>query len=244
VDTGFLRLTMEFPELSLVFPVRNQSDHVAEVFYSHADAVDRLGVTYETIFVANACTDNTVEVIRELSGNHAVRLVELDAGGWGLAVTNGIRAAKGAIICYANYARTSSDDLYELLSTALTDKTRAYKASRTIRDSRLRKYGSALYNLECRVLFGLGQRDVNGTPKVFPRTFGKLLRLCQEDDLVDLEFLVQCKRFGYPVVELPVHSTRRHSGRSTTNLGSAIGLYLGAFRLFLMKLVARFPDEC
>ena len=36
--------------------------------------------------------------------------------------------------------------------------------------------GSLLYNLECRALFDLSFWDINGTPKVFPRSFGEAAR--------------------------------------------------------------------
>ena len=52
-------------------------------------------------------------------------------------------------------------------------------------------------------------RDVNGTPKVFPRKFARLLDLDREDDLIDAEFVMRCRTEGYPVVDVPVLSTRR-----------------------------------
>ncbi len=41
-----------------------------------------------------------------------------------------------------------------------------------------------------------------------------------------------CRREGYPIVEVPVISTRRFGGRSTTNLATALRLYGGAFRMW------------
>jgi hypothetical protein len=66
---------------------------------------------------------------------------------------------------------------------------------------------------------------------VFPRAFGRLLALERDDDLIDLEFNVVCQEAGYPVIEVPILSTERHGGRSTTDLRSAVNMYLGAYRL-------------
>ncbi len=105
------------------------------------------------------------------------------------------------------------------------------KATRLGR-SGLRKLGSALYNRECRLLHDIPCLDVNGTPKLFPRRFDRLLALTRDDDLIDLEFLVTCRREGYPVEEVPIVAGPRHGGESTTRLSSARKLYLGAFRMW------------
>jgi hypothetical protein len=105
------------------------------------------------------------------------------------------------------------------------------KANRKIRDNWRRRLGSLIYNLECRALFDLPIWDINGTPKVFPREFGALLELERDDDLIDLEFAWVCKREDYPILEVPLLATQRHGGRSTTNYGSALRMYVGAWRL-------------
>lgn len=73
--------------------------------------------------------------------------------------------------------------------------------------------------------------DINGTSKVFPRVFDALLHLQRNDDLVDLEFIVTCREHGYPIMEMPIFSSRRHGGSSTTGLESALKMYRGAFDL-------------
>jgi hypothetical protein len=105
------------------------------------------------------------------------------------------------------------------------------KANRKIRDSWVRRLGSLLYNLECRALFDLPYWDINGTPKVFPRGLKELTELRRDDDLIDLEFNAICRNQQYPVIEVPIFSARRHSGRSTTGMRSALRMYWGALKL-------------
>ena len=105
------------------------------------------------------------------------------------------------------------------------------KAQRTIRDNRRRRLGSLAYNLECRVRFDLATWDINGTPKIFPRSFRRLLELTRDDDLLDAEFVAICRQEGYPIVEIPALVTVRHGGKSTTNLRSASRMYTGALKL-------------
>jgi hypothetical protein len=107
-----------------------------------------------------------------------------------------------------------------------------FKAIRLVRDNWKRRIGSLLYNTECRILFGLNTRDVNATPKVFSRAHAPLLSLASDGDLLDAEFMLTCRREGFPVIEVPIRSNRRQGGSSTTNYTSAIRMYTGAFRLW------------
>jgi hypothetical protein len=86
--------------------------------------------------------------------------------------------------------------------------------------------------LECRALFDLPYWDVNGTPKVFSRKLSRLLELTRNDDLIDLEFNIISRQQGYPVIEIPIFSSRRHSGSSTTSMKSAFRMYLGAWQMY------------
>jgi hypothetical protein len=119
-----------------------------------------------------------------------------------------------------------------LLLYARTFPDVVVKANRKIRERWTRRLGSLLYNLECRALFDLSSWDVNGTPKVFPRSFAKLLALTRDDDLIDAEFSWICRREGYRMLEVPIFSSRRHGGTSTTTLLSAVRMYAGAYRLW------------
>ncbi|HJS72682.1 MAG TPA: hypothetical protein VJ921_00235, partial [Vicinamibacteria bacterium] len=141
-------------------------------------------------------------------------------------------SARGDLLCYTNLARTRPEDLTLLLLYGLVHPDVVVKANRKIRDSLYRRFGSLLFNLECRALFDLSYWDINGTPKVFPRSLEKLLALSRKDDLVDLEFHVVCRDEGYRVLEVPIFSNVRHGGRSTTNHRSALALYWGAIAMW------------
>jgi glycosyltransferase involved in cell wall biosynthesis len=220
------------PAISIVLPVYNQADHIRGVITSYLDVLERLGRTFELVLVPNGCTDSSVAICHELAGAHEqIRVLELAAGGWGKAVRAGLDAAEGDTICYTNSARTTPEILALVLAYATAYPEVVVKANRKIRDSWQRRLGSLLYNLECRALFDLPVWDINGTPKAFPRKFGGLTQLRRDDDLIDAEFVAECRARDYPVIEVPVLSTVRHGGESTTKLRSAARMYVGAVRL-------------
>jgi glycosyltransferase involved in cell wall biosynthesis len=220
--------------ISIILPIYNQVDHIEDVVNEYELALAKMPYSHESILVVNGYHhDNSLDVCNRLAEKlKSARVVHSDMGGWGLAIKLGLREARGDILCYTNSARTSSQDLLLLLLYAVANPNTVIKANRKIRDNWRRRLGSLLYNLECRMLFDLSYWDINGTPKVFPRSFDKLLNLTQEDDLIDTEFNIICRRENYPTLEVPIFSVRRHGGKSTTNYKSALRMYFGAYSLW------------
>lgn len=219
--------------VSVVMPVHNQADHIRGVVAEYEAALDRLRTPHELVLVVNGCRDDSLAVCQGLAKEYpSVRVVHRVKGGWGLAVRQGLAEARGDLLCYTNTARTAPQDLTLMILYGVVYPNVVLKANRKIRDSWVRRIGSLLYNLEVRAFFDLNTWDVNGTPKVFPRAFGGLLKLTCDDDLLDSEFVATCRREGYPIVEVPIFSSRRHGGVSTTGLRSAVRMYRGAYRLW------------
>jgi dolichol-phosphate mannosyltransferase len=224
------------PRFSIILPVYNQADHLEGVVRALVMELEGLPGAFELILVPNGCRDHSEEVCCSLA-EESDRIVTapLSEGGWGRAVRHGVGRARGEILCFTNLARTQPHDLFLALLYAHSHPDAVIKASRKVRDSFVRRLGSLLYNLQCRALFDLPYWDINGTPKVFPRSFSSLLNLREEGDLLDLEFMVECRNAPYRVIELPILATVRHGGKSTTRLRSALRMYQGAFRLWLER---------
>lgn len=224
---------MSTDTVSIVLPVYNQADHIETIVDEYKTVLEKLPVPYELVLVTNACKDNSETICSELAKeNQSVVWKNIETGGWGRAVKHGVKECTGELICYTNSARTSPEILSLTLLYAITYPNVVVKANRKIRDNWRRRLGSLLYNLEARALFDLPTWDINGTPKIFPRKFSKLLNLERDDDLIDAEFNMICRRENYPVVEVPVLSTKRHGGKSTTNYNSAFKMYWGVYEMW------------
>ena len=208
--------------------------------HEYADALTRVPLAHEIVLVPNGSRDASEKRCNELAATSpTVRCVPLERGGWGRAVRHGLAAASGDLLCYTNSARTTVRDLTLTILYASTFPGTVVKANRKIREHWTRRLGSLLYNLECRALFDLSCWDINGTPKVFPRSCARLLALRRDDDLIDAEFVLVCRRAGYPLLEVPIFSSRRFGGRSTTTPRSAVRMYWGAYRLWREQRIAR-----
>jgi len=219
--------------VSVILPVYNQADHIGSVLEGYISELARLHISYELLPVVNGPRkDDSLGICKELERRYPqIRTVCIDEGGWGRAVRAGLSASRGDLLCYTNSARTTGKDLLLFLLYGSVHEDAVIKANRKIREGWKRRLGSLLYNLECRAVFDLPYWDVNGTPKVFHRSRTRLLELKSDGDLIDVEFNVACLRENIPVLEVPVFSTSRHSGGSTTSLVSAFRMYSGVFRL-------------
>jgi len=221
------------PVVSIVLPVYRQANFIGHTVQEYQNALTRLQHAYEMILVVNGAGDNSLDVCRSLAARSPnVRAVFSEEPGWGRAVNYGLQQARGDVLCYTNTARTNPGDLLLMLLYAVAHPGVVIKANRRIRDSATRRIGSVLFNLECRALFDLATWDINGTPKVFPRAFDKLLKLSRSDDMIDAEFVAICRRADYPMLEVPILFSQRHGGVSTTTLRSAFRMYWRAFGLW------------
>lgn len=222
--------------ISIVLPVYNQADHIGGIVAEYEAVLERVPNPHELILAVNGSRDRSLEVCQELATRYPnVRVVHSVPGGWGLGVKLGLAAAQGDLVGYTNSARTSAQDLLLFTLYTVANNTNnqvVIKANRKIRDNWQRRVGSLLYNIEVRTLFDLAQWDINGTPKFWPRAFGRLFEMQSDNDIIDAEFNAICRREGYPMLEVPVFSTQRHGGKSTTNYNSAFNMYSGAYQLY------------
>ncbi len=233
------------PHASLVLPIHNQAEHVTLVVRSFLAELAKLDRPFELVLVPNGCRDASPELCTELAAQHpdSVQVVAHGKGGWGRAVNAGLEAARGDLLGYTNSARTTPATATLMLAYAFAYPNVVLKATRRSREGVGRKLGSVIYNFECRRLFDLATWDVDGTPKLFPRSFQHLLGVDSSNDLFDLELLRACRYAGYPVIEVPVQTTDRFGGRSTTRGRTAARMLWGAYRLRGQELRPRFSGE-
>ncbi len=218
--------------ISVTLPVDQLDDEriLERAVVSYREQLDSLGENWEILIVPQ--TEGAAELAYQgvTSLDERVRSCPA-ADGWGAAVRAGLLASRGRILGYTNWKRTSAVALSEMLSLAVRNQDVVLRANRRTRDTRVRRIGSLLYNLECRLLLQVPAWDVNGTPKIFPRSFAGLLDLTQAGDLLDAEFAAVCERAGYPVIEVPVDASLTADTRDAFSFRSALRMYWGVIEL-------------
>lgn len=220
------------PDVSIVLPVYNQADHIKNIIAAYLTALDNLKYSFEILLVVNASRDGSLESCQRMEQSDSrVHVLHSEEAGWGRAVRNGLAASRGRIVGYTNSARTTSYTLAMHIMLATANPGLVVKANRRLRHPLFRRMGSILYNFQCRNLFDLPVWDINGTPKFFSREISQKLNLQENGDLIDLELIVRCKQEGVQILEVPIVSTVRHGGESTTNLASAFKMYWGVLQM-------------
>lgn len=219
-------------DFSIILPIYNQGDQLQELYDDFSSALQDVSYTWKILFIVNGSSDNSFEQAQSICAtDERFICFNLEEGGWGRAVKYGIKQAAGAHICYTNSARTRGQDLKMMLSYAVSNQDTIIKANRITRESIVRRMGSVIYNFQHRQFFKTPVWDVNGTPKVFPARFLKGMTILSNGDLIDAEIIARSFRNGFAVIEVPLLSTERRSGRSTTRLRSAYKMYKGMFEL-------------
>jgi glycosyltransferase involved in cell wall biosynthesis len=230
----------ERPAISVVLAVRNQADHIVRVVESYVAMLEQLDQPFEVILVENESEDDSLRLCRGLAGRHpSVSVIHNDRRGVGRAVRTGMAVAKADALCYTNSAYTTPATLRSAIELYFENPGCLVNTVREHRYPFKRRAGSQLFNAECRALFGFSTRDVNGTPKVFPRSLFDRLALKIDGGLFDVEFFLGAEREGANIVDLRVPFTPRFGGKSATNLRLSAELYAGAFLMWLKLKGAR-----
>ena len=220
--------------LSVVLAVRNQSDHIVPVIDSYVAMLAQLERPFEIVIVENESEDDTLRLCRGLAERHpCVSVIHNDRRGVGRAVRAGAAVAKGDTLCYTNSAYTMPATLKRAIELYFENPGCLINTVREHRYPFSRRAGSYLFNAECRALFGFQTRDVNGSPKVFPRALFDQLALTIDGSLFDVELFLQCRCKGAKVIDMRVPFTPRFGGKSGTNLRLSAKLYAGAFLMWL-----------
>lgn len=86
-------------DLSFIIPAKNEEGSVLNLYSELVTEVEKLGKTFEVIFIDDGSTDNTLEVLKKIYKKDKRVKVVVHRGNWGkaAALQNGFKQAKGKI---------------------------------------------------------------------------------------------------------------------------------------------------
>jgi glycosyltransferase involved in cell wall biosynthesis len=180
------------------------------------------GSTFELVLVANyhaGSDDRTPDIATHYAESHpnvrAVARVMVGGLGWDMHV--GFAESRGEIIIVIDGdGENAPGDVLRMYRQMRTEHVDVAKGTRVIReDSVYRRLVSSTYNLLFKLLFwtwDLG--DINGKPKGLTRAALDRLDLRSDDWFADAEIVLEARRGGFTITELPVEYHRKSERRS------------------------------
>ena len=229
--------------LSVVVPVRDEAENVKPLALEIHAALQARG-NFEVIFVDDASTDQTVELILTVRREHVpqIRLLRHDIGcGQSIAVWNGVRAARSEWIATLDGDGQNDPADILVLLRALEEyqgDVRLIMGNRLLRkDTIVRRMSSRIANSVRRGMLRDDTPDTGCGIKLFHRqTFLELPAFNHMHRFLPALFL----RAGARVISVGVRHRPRMRGRS--KYGIANRLWVGIVDLFGVRwLIRRAP---
>jgi glycosyltransferase involved in cell wall biosynthesis len=235
------------PSLSVVVLCYRAGDFAREFVALLEAALRSGGVTsYELCLVANyveGTDDGTPEVVRALARqNPRIRHVAEPKQGWmGWDMRSGLRLARGAFVeVIDGDGQMPADDVvsvYQHIASGEHDLVMTHRITRG--DGPVRQFLSFCFNASFRVLFpGLGVRDVNSKPKILTRAAYERMQLTSDDWFIDAEIVIQARRLGLRVHEIPTTFKGLTNRTSFISMGSVLEFLVNLVRYRLREFRA------
>jgi glycosyltransferase involved in cell wall biosynthesis len=195
-------------KVSVILPARNEELLVASVLKDISSYLKKSGFGYEILVVVNGCTDLTEEIVGTFAEKHAPVKILRSRPGYGYAIREGLKKAKGDYVALFNV------DFYDLKMLDLIkinlygkDVVIGSKMTPWSRDERpvSRRIVSKLFNLFLKFFLGFRGSDTHGIKIMKKRLVVKVFPKCRTSSgIFDTEFVLKTQMFGFKIADYPV----------------------------------------
>lgn len=199
-------------DVSVLVPVKDEEATIQELASRVIAVLDRIGRSFEIIFVDDGSTDGTIQRIREAhAADRRVKLVRLRRNfGKAAALSAGFDQSRGQIIVTMDGDLQDDPDeiprFLETLEEKDLDLVSGWKHQR--RDPASKRLPSLLFNWVTRRIAGVDLHDFNCGFKAYRREVLEQISVYGE---LHRYIPVLASRRGFSVGEIPVnHHPRRH----------------------------------
>lgn len=229
------------PEISIIIPVYNESENVAMLAERIAGAFEKIAKTYEIIFIDDGSSDNTPQILKQLSAvNPKIKAVIFRRNfGQTAGLSAGFDYAKGNIIITMDGdLQNDPEDIPRLLEK-LDEGYDVVSGWRKDRKDKLisRKVPSMIANRIISKLTGVYLHDYGCALKAYKAEIAKEIPLYGElhrfiPALASIE--------GAKIIEIPVNHYARKFGKSKYNILRTFKVILDLITVvFLRKFITR-----
>ena len=237
--------------LSIIIPAHNEEKRIAKTLDEYCE----LFKTSEIIISLNACTDRTLDIVKEYQLAYPnLKYIESDIGAKGAAIISGFKIAKGDLIGFVDADCSTSAMEFLMLSSNIGNND-GIIASRYLPGSEVypkqsfsRIIVSRIFNGFVKLLLGLKYKDTQCGAKIFKReAIKKVIPDLKTGKWgFDVDLLYQMKRNLLKVCEHP--TLWRDSEYSKLNVRKAApNMLLAIIRLRLLyspfKFIVKIYDK-
>lgn len=239
-----LKATLPEKDISIVLPAYNEAQRIEKCVRDVERAISSFSGSYEIIVAEDGSTDDTHCIVASLSKSnpHLSFLHSPTRLGKGKAIKNALRSAKGGVIVFMDVDLSANLKCLPRIVQLAKEHRGLAIGSRHVKGSRVRRpftraLFSLTYNMFARALFIDGVHDHQCGFKAMSWEVAEVIRDNAKSDgwFFDTEMILQCKRLGFPVIEVGVEWTetkkRSESGVKPFRDAAKMGMNLLRFRL-------------
>jgi glycosyltransferase involved in cell wall biosynthesis len=220
---------MKTIDFSIVVPALNEADSIAELYTEIVDSLDKIGGTWELLFVDDGSDDDTADIMENIS------LADSRVTVLGFTRNFGKSAAYSAAFSMDGDLQDNPAELPVLVEALRqgNDLVVGWKLDR-LENEPGKTIPSRVFNALNRILFGMSFKDQNSGYRAMRRVVAQSLEL-QGDQY---RFIPQLAHLaGFKVAEVGVRHRRRKYGNSKYGLSR---FWTGLLDLFTVRFLTRF----
>ena len=229
--------------LSLIIPLLNEAESIPELYQWIKIVVDHHQLSYEVIFIDDGSTDNSWEIIQQLSNeNKAVKGIRFRRNfGKSAALNSGFEASTGEVIITMDADLQDSPDeipeLYNLIKTEGYDLISGWKKKRY--DPITKTIPTKLFNWATRKMSGIHLNDFNCGLKAYSHLVVKNIEVYGE---MHRYIPVIAKSEGFEKIgEKVVEHRARKYGTTKFGLNRFVNGLLDLLSIFFMGKFGKKP---
>ncbi len=242
-------------KISIVIPAHNEEERIEKTlkrYFDYFKSLKKKGILdFEIVVVLNACTDNTLKVVKKYSCRE-LRILEFEQGGKGFAIIKGFKDSlkrESELIGFVDADCSTPPESYYDLIKSLTEDMSADGAIANRWDKKshfeysgFKKLRSITYNFIIRSMFLFPYRDTQCGAKVFRRdVLEKIIhKMVSSDFNFDVALLFCLKKeLNAKIKSVPTHWVDADKTRISL-VRSPFRMILSAIRLRLVHSPFRF----
>jgi glycosyltransferase involved in cell wall biosynthesis len=223
--------------ISVVMPAYNEKDNIEQAVQSSLSVLESACQDFEVIVVDDGSGDGTAQMLDEMAAKFpALRVIHHDKNyKFGRTLRDGIAAAQKDLVFLTDSDNPiNMEDMKKAIP--LMKEYDFVNGRRLAREPSLKRIlYTEVYNQMIRTFFGLKTQDVNFSYKMVKRELLQKLDLRSEGSFIDAEMMIEAKRAGGRLQEIPIMYYPRTLGESTLARPSVIVKILYEMSRYMLR---------